>query len=98
MNLHLYAQFVNHEPAYILGNRKAIILLIESLERTLIEKKPISIPFYTSDGEEYDLIVSEIDNKTFFQLNLPYTNKEFLGLDQCNLGTSPAKYIKTKQV
>jgi hypothetical protein len=82
--LHLYAQKYQHADAEIIGNREALVMLRESLNKALsldyVGGKRSKIEVFTNDGEGYSLFVRCVESDTvdrqFDGYRLPYTQGE----------------------
>lgn len=80
--LHIYAQPSNHDEAYIVGNRAALIALRDAIETAITSMPDAGTnsvadvkDCFTSDGEGYHLIIiCESNNETWEKLQLPYTS------------------------
>ena len=87
--LHIYAQARNHDGAYIVGTKESLLLLIEQISSTLRDGQYEQGSFFTADGEGFDLRVCVADEDDLQKLDLPYTDRKGMGLDQCPRGRSP---------
>ena len=73
--LHIYAQHTPHYESFIVGNKKALLELRETIDEALKEGE--SDKYFTpSDGEGYQVFVikvSDDDMALFESLEMPYT-------------------------
>lgn len=74
--LHIYAQSYQHQPAVIIGNREALELLHEAIDRAIRGHDNEAVAF-AKDGEGYGAIVLLTDDDEFRKTPLPYTDPEF---------------------
>ncbi len=78
--LHLYAQADWHDPAFIVGNRPALLALKAAIERALSDEEGIGkADAFTADGEGYSLYVAlneseQLSSLDWQGLRLPYTD------------------------
>lgn len=91
-NLHIYAQETNHDRAYIIGTREALVGLLEALQRAL-EQGIYADSYCTADGEGYKVVIIQTENSKIEELKLPYTKPELFGLEQPN-HLHPEGFIK----
>lgn len=81
-NLHIYAQQAWHDPAFVIGNREALICLRDAINSALKnglddQSNNLGQEYFTSDGEGYPVIVLvEENNKKWIDYAVPYT-KDF---------------------
>lgn len=80
MKLHVYAQQLNHDSAWIVGDKQALYELRHAIDLAL-EAGNTCLEFEVADGESYSLYVAELDTKemTWEQLDLPYTDRSTMG-------------------
>lgn len=55
-SIHLYGQHSEHDEAFIIGTRDALIALRKAIDAAL-EAQEATAEVYANDGEGYDLIV-----------------------------------------
>jgi len=78
--LHLYAQTNWHDPAFIVGNRPALLALKAAIERALSDEEGMGkADAFTADGEGYSLYVAlnaseQLSSLDWQGLRLPYTD------------------------
>lgn len=85
--LHIYAQELNHDEAFIVGNKEGLLRLKEAIDKALNEEAYLSRNVFVSDGEGYNVVVicndKEPQDDTWQNLILPYTNEMYhFGDDQ----------------
>lgn len=77
--LHIYAQDFWHTPATIVGDRAAIIALIQTLQEVLSTQTGVEhkLEASVSDGEGYDVRIILIeDEETWKTLKYPYSDPD----------------------
>lgn len=73
--LHIYAQFFEHQEAYILGNETALLALRDALNQILSGQKDVTTAeCFTNDGEGYLTFVKLCKESELNEANLPYTD------------------------
>jgi uncharacterized protein (UPF0335 family) len=95
-HLHIYAQQINHDRAYVVGTEVALRDFASHILKCLDGKsEPDKDVFYTADGEGFEVKVLPVTVDQLQKLKLPYTNPELLMLQQpCHL--HPEDLIKRK--
>lgn len=72
--LHLYAQSQWHSPAYIVGDREALMRLRHVITLALGDVDYQSkAEFFTNDGEGYTLYIKMMPSEWMDGIELPYT-------------------------
>lgn len=71
--LHIYAQEIWHDEAYIAGEREALTILRDAIDDAL-KKGTSSAQFFTSDGEGFDVQIVVADEPTMNKMMVPYTD------------------------
>lgn len=94
MKLHLYAQQLWHDPAWIVGDKQALYELREAIDHA-IKDGNTCLEFETSDGEGYSLYVAELGSKemAWEQLDLPYTDRSLMGFKDIRPPNPPYSLI-----
>lgn len=80
--LHIYAQAMWHDQAFIVGSKAALEALGKAIARA-IESGKSSAQSHTADGEGYVVMVAVHEANDLAE---PYTDREFMGKDD---GKSP---------
>jgi len=90
MKLHVYAQQLNHDSAWIVGDRQALYELRHAIDLALQEGNTC-IEFEVADGESYSLYVAELGSKemAWEQLDLPYTDRSLMGFKDTHSPNPP---------
>jgi hypothetical protein len=70
-SIHLYSQYSEHDEAFIIGTRDALIALREAIDAALEAQKATAV-VYARDGEGYDLIVQCVSEDYMEIARLPY--------------------------
>lgn len=70
--LHIYNQYVWHDPAYIVGTREALELLLKAVQSALNNGKD-KFDVYAGDGEDYDVHIIVVSDKEMATLRTPYS-------------------------
>lgn len=71
--LHIYAQQMWHDEAYIVGERDALESLRDAITRALVNNSA-RMCAYCNDGEGYDIHVLCVDEEKAGILPAPYTD------------------------
>lgn len=75
--LHLYAQSQWHSPAYIAGDREALMRLRHVITLALGDiDYQAKAEFFTNDGEGYQLYIKMMPSEWMENVQLPYTDVE----------------------
>src|SRR3990172_12330691 len=76
MKLHIYGQQLNHDAAWLVGDKQALYELRDAVDRA-IQDGNTCLDFEAQDGEGYSLYIAEVETKdmTWEQLDLPYTDR-----------------------
>lgn len=90
MKLHIYAQQLNHDSAWIVGDRQALYELRHAIDLAL-EQGSTCLEFEVADGETYALYVVELETKemTWEQVDLPYTDRSVMGFKNARPPSPP---------
>lgn len=98
MKLHIYAQQLNHDSAWIVADKSALFELRDAIDRALKEGNTCS-EFYAEDGEGYSLYVVELGEKemTWEQLDLPYIDRSLMGFNDQHLPHPPYNLITSER-
>ena len=72
-SLHIYAQSMWHDEAFIVGGAKAITALRDALTHAL-EHGRSDVTLCASDGEGYSVIVVLANEDDIDELKMPYTD------------------------
>lgn len=76
--IHLYAQHQQHDDAFILADKKALLKLKEAIENALENGRSDTGDFYTNDGEAYAIKIICSDNRDDWEsVRLPYIDPNF---------------------
>ncbi len=70
-SIHLYGQHSEHDEAFIVGTRGALITLRKVIDAAL-ESNQETVDVFASDGEGYDLIVKCVSEEEMDLKPLPY--------------------------
>lgn len=75
----MYGQSYSHDPAFIVGNKKALIALRDAIDRAIENQRAVATPmFIATDGEGYDLFIGVVEEEDRLQkLLMPYTDEAF---------------------
>jgi len=69
--LQIYAQEFEHQDAYIVGNKEALLKLRNAIDEAIATEES-SIELFCADGEGYNLII--LNKNKLMDLMLPYNN------------------------
>ena len=73
--MHINAQAAWHDPAFIVGNKAAMLALREALDRCLSTGKSQSAKVFAADGEGYSVIVCLASDEQMETVPLGYTDE-----------------------
>jgi len=73
--LHIYAQKVWHDEAYIAGTRDALHALRDAIDRALIRNAPAVAEAFCCDGEGYRIHVVPTTEEQADAMPVPYTDE-----------------------
>lgn len=75
--LHIYAQFTNHDYAFILGDRAGLIALRNAIHGALInDSGRDQCQIFASDGEGYQVLIGVLSSDEAGKLATPYTDPD----------------------
>jgi hypothetical protein len=78
--LHVYAQLMQHDHAFIVGDRESLQLLRDAIDSALA-KGHGEVTACTSDGEGYDIAVYKEDDESYWEkAQRPYSHDTSLDL------------------
>lgn len=69
--LHIYSQYCEHQDAYLVGNRQALIILRDTLNQVLDSNQAHATGVFASDGEGYNILI--LPSEDISELRLPYS-------------------------
>ena len=94
MKLHIYGQQLNHDAAWLVGDKQALYELRDAVDRA-IQDGNTCLDFEAQDGEGYSLYIAEVETKdmTWEQLDLPYTDRSGMGFKDSRLPSPPWSLI-----
>lgn len=72
--LHVYGPGAWHDPAYIVGDRGALLAMREAIDKALNLQAGVTTVF-NNDGEGYGLYVLLAEGKTMQEVALPYSEE-----------------------
>lgn len=88
--LHVYAQLMEHDDAYVVGTRAGLLALRNAIDTALADdaKATATTECFVGDGEGYSLRVAVISQASAPYLAVPYTDN--LAVEQRNSTLRPA--------
>jgi len=94
MKLHVYAQQLNHDAAWLVGDKQALCELRDAVDRA-IQDGNTCLDFETQDGEGYSLYIAGLETKdiAWEQLDLPYIDRSAMGFKDSRLPSPPWSLI-----
>lgn len=72
--LHIYAQAMWHDEAYIAGTRGALQSLREAIDRALTNNAPAFAESFSCDGEGYRIFAVPVTEDQAEAMPVPYTD------------------------
>ncbi len=70
--LHVYPQAQQHDNAYVVGTREALLSLRNAIDLALTGDS-VTVDFFANDGEGYSVIIRAVGSTEAETLAVPYT-------------------------
>jgi len=98
MKLHIYAQQLNHDSAWIVGDKEAFLKLRAAIDKALADGNTAT-EVESADGEGYSVYFAVLPEKdlAWENMDLPYTDRSMMGFKETRLPNPPHDLISIER-